>query len=131
MSAETTAEQRSAPGKAIAIALPAAVAVTAIGRLLLAGHAVERHGAQAEQIRECLERNGPVQTWQRNDDPTVHIFCVELEEGPCSRWGILIAQVWPSIVSGCDFRERSAYVPRDGSPGRVADYLERFASRVR
>lgn len=131
MIAETTAQQRTVPVKAILVVILAAIVVTAIGRLLLTGHAVERHGAEAQQIRECLERNGPVQTWQQNDDPSVRVFCVELEPEPCSRWGILIAQVFPSLISGCDFRERTAFVPRDGSPQRITSYLERFATRIR
>lgn len=131
MFAETTAERRGVPVRAIVIIILAAVVVTAIGRLLLTGHAVERHGAEAQQIRDCLERNGPVQTWQQNDDPSIHIFCVELQKEPCSRWGILIAQVFPSLVAGCDFRERTSFTPRDGSPQRVTSYLERFATRIR
>lgn len=108
-----------------------AVVVTAVGKMLLTAHATDRHGAEAERIRQCLESNGPIQTWQQNDDPSIRIFCVELEPEPCSRWGILIAQLWPSVVSGCSLRERTAFTPRDGSPGQVTRYLERFATRIR
>ncbi len=131
MVAETTARQGASPIRVVLVILLAAILVTAAGKLLLTAHATDRHGAEARQVRECLERNGPVQTWQQNDDPSVRIFCVELEPEPCSRWGILIAQLWPSVVAGCSMRERTAYIPRDGTPGRVTQYLERFATRIR
>ena len=103
---------------------------TIAGKIALGSHSTGRHGSDAVRIRECLERNGPVQTWQQDDDPSIHIFCVEMEPRPCGKIGILIAQVWPSIVQGCDYRERTSFVPRDGSPEKVRDYLSRFARLI-
>lgn len=100
---------------------------TITGLILLGSHATNRHGNEAVRIRQCLEQQGPIQEWQDNERDDIRILVCELEPEPCPRWGVMIAQIWPSLITGCDMRERSSYVPRDGSPERVTEYLEEFA----
>ena len=116
-------------GKFIAIVL-LAVLGTVLGAVLLSTHAVKRHGTEAQTIRDCLERNGAIQVWQSDAEPSVKIFCVDLEP-PCGKIGIMIAQLWPSLLSRCDYRERTSFVPRDGTLEEVEEYLSRFATRIK
>lgn len=112
---------------ALVVTVLAAVIETPVGRIKTRAHS-EKH-AEAGQIRECLAQNGAQQQWQDNEHPSVHYFCVELE--PCPRWAVLIAQIWPSVVDDCDWRERSAFVVRGGEPSRVEQWLARIAERIR
>ena len=105
-----------------------AVLQTPVGRVLTTPHA-EKH-AEADAIRDCLERHGPAETWRDVDDDSIYIFCVELEGEPCSKLAIMIAQVWPSIVDGCSWRERTSFTPRNGEPSRVHRWLGRIAERI-
>jgi hypothetical protein len=70
------------------------------------------------------------QTWINDAYPDVHAFCVEYQKPPCSRWGILIAQVWPSILDRCDYRERTAFSAGSGSKADMESYLGRTFSRI-
>jgi hypothetical protein len=98
-----------------------AVLATAAGLLLLSTHA-NKH-SEADTIRRCLAEDGAIMELTARNDPSVKCFVVELK--PCGRWAILIAQIWPSATSKCDMRERTAYMPKDGSPARVMDYLSK------
>lgn len=105
---------------------------TPVGRIVTDTHAADRHGNEALAIRRCLEQRGPDMVWGKKDDPSVKIFCVNLDQGKgCGRWGALFAQFWPSLVEGCDYRELTSFVPKDGTYRRVVDYLSQFARRLK
>lgn len=114
----------------LALAVLAVVITTPVGRILLGRHAVERHGAEAQQVRRCLEQQGAKQTWQQDDDPSVHCFVVETDKPPCSKLAIMIAQVWPSVVDECDYRELTSFRPANGDPDNVIDYLLRQFTKI-
>lgn len=107
-----------------------------IGRINTQTHAVERHGAEAEAIRECLQKHGPDMVWVKLDEP-VYIFCVDLAKenealrSPCARgrWGALFALFKPDLE--CDYQELTAFSPKDGQFHRVTEYLSRFARRLK
>jgi len=101
-----------------------------LGGILLSRHAVTRHGGEARAIRECLDRDGPLMQYQDRDRDDIRFLVCELEPEPCPKWAVMIAQVWPSLVDDCAFRERSSFVPRDGSPDRVTEYLEKYAEVI-
>lgn len=100
-----------------------------LGGLLLSSHAVERHGSDAELIRQCFRDGRMVQQWQSKNDPSVQCFVIDTGR-ECSRWSILIAQMWPSNAQGCKYRERTAFTPRNGNPSAVEKYLERDFTRI-
>lgn len=99
-----------------------------IGAVLLSTHAVKRHGTEAEVIRQCMSDSGPIQQWQNKDEPNVHCFVVET---PCGKWGVMIAQRWPSLMQRCDYRERTSFIPRDGEPNNVMEYLSKTFERIK
>ena len=45
----------------------------------------------------------------------------KLFTGFCTTSGALFAQFWPSLVEGCDYRELTSFIPRDGTYHRVYD----------
>lgn len=110
-----------------------AVINTPLGRINTGEHAVERHGeAEVESIRTCLTKNGADMVWVKRDDPNIKIFCVNMDKSTaCGKWGAVFAQFWPSVVEQCDYRELTAFVPRDGTYHRVVRYLTNFAKRVK
>lgn len=100
--------------------------LAALGGIMLSTHAVKRHGTDAQNIRRCLENQGPSQVWKNADDPD--ILCFVVDTAPDCQ-GILIAQVWNSAIGKCTMRERTSFTPGSGAdkgqPGVVRAYLER------
>ena len=113
----------------LAVALLALLA-GALGAVLLNGHAVQRHGCEAQQILDEASRREPDGIFQNDDDPSVWIWLYRLVVGNQEKWGICIVQEWPSLTQRCDYRLRTAFIPRDGARERVLDYLCQFASPV-
>lgn len=117
MAAATTTFQRplkSFPSWLIA----AAILLAAV--IIVQAHAVQRHGADAEAIRKCLDNKGPQQLWRARDGATFYRLC-QLDDG---RWGL------QSIVKeGEVWYEKTAFIRGDGSWKALMDYLQRFATR--
>lgn len=88
--------------------------------VIIHGHAVERHGADAKAIRECLDGKGPYHLWRANDGETFYRLC-QLDDG---RWGLQAI-----IKKGSDWHEKTAFIRGDGSWRALMDYLQRFATR--
>lgn len=105
-----------------------AVIDTPNGRVMTTSHAVERHGDEAEQIRCQIRRGNILEIFENEKDPCIQYWLTQLE---CGRFAIMISQLWPSLVDGCDWRERSSYVVRDGSYDNAIDYLLKFAHRIK
>jgi len=102
----------SGPGLSIVLILVAfAVGVT------LSAHAVQRHGAEAEAVRRCMDKNGPTLVFKNRVDPTYYLMC-QLDNG---KWGIQAVD-----ESG---NEKTAFVPRDGLYKSVRAYIDQFATR--
>lgn len=83
-------------------------------------HAVQRHGADAEAIRKCLDENGPFQVWRTLDGETFYRLC-QLDDG---RWGLQAI-----TKEGSTWYEKTAFIRGDGSWKALTDYLQRFATR--
>jgi len=83
-------------------------------------HAVERHGADAKAIRECLDNKGPYQLWRARDSETFYRLC-QLDDG---QWGLQAI-----IKEGGAWHEKTAFIRGDGSWKALMDYLQRFATR--
>lgn len=122
------ASRRRGGGLVPALLLAALLAVLAgaAGRILLSSHAVERHGIEAELIRQCIQQSGPAETWQRLDDPSVEYWLCQIPDG---RWCVSVVQFWPA--EGADYRERTAFCIRDGTYQKAIRYLEKWARRLR
>jgi hypothetical protein len=103
-----------------------AVLVGLAGAVLLSSHATERHGLDAELIRQCIQRSGPAETWQRRDDANVHYWLCQIPDG---RWCVSVVQFWPA--DGADYRERTSFCIGNGTYQKAIRYLSRFAERLR
>ena len=80
-------------------------------------HAVNRHGQEATDIRNCLDKNGPQMVF-RQVDGSFLLFC-QLQDG---RWGMQItkrAQEAPH-----NYIERTAFVKGDGRWDTVRRWLD-------
>lgn len=115
----------------VGIAIMAALIGLGKQQLDTNNHSIEAHGADAARIHKCLEENGPDQVWQDTTRPNIRIFVCKL---PCSRWGILIAQITTG-KSQCDYIERTAFVPGKGAGQGMWDtvwnYLDGFAKVIK
>lgn len=83
-------------------------------------HAIERHGADARAIRECLDNKGPFQIWRARGGETFYRLC-QLDDG---RWGLQAI-----VKEGDVWYERTAFIRGDGSWKALMKYLQRFATR--
>lgn len=106
--------RKTIPHWLIAIVLLMAAAV------VVHAHAVERHGAEAEAVRKCLENKGPYQLWRSRDSNTFYRLC-ELDDG---RWGLQAI-----LKEGNVWHEKTAFIRGDGSWKALMEYLQRFATR--
>lgn len=108
----------------LALGVLAAVIATPHGRVKTTSHATERHGSEAEAIRQCIQQKGAAERWEKLADPSVQYWVCELEDG---RTCIQINQAWNSRLDGWQFRELTAFCPAKGVYERVIDYLRRDA----
>lgn len=120
-------QQRSLNLAPLLALILAATLMGAMGRVLLSSHATDRHGVDARLTRQCIERNGAAEKWQRLNDDGIEYWLCQLRDG---RWCMMIAQVWPSRIDNATHRERSSFCPGDGSYRKVMKYLEKFARRI-
>jgi hypothetical protein len=104
------------------------ILIGAIGAVLLGTHATDRHGTEAELIRQTCKEYGPDEEWAHNEYPDVLIWLVHLFD---DKWGCWFVQQWPSDSDGVDFRERTAFCPRDGTYEMVVCYLESIATKIK
>lgn len=70
---------------------------------------------EADPIRKCLDQNGPQMVWWDKNADVYYLLC-QLQD---KSWGV--QAVTP------DGREKTAFVPKDGTWARVRAYLEGFA----
>lgn len=103
-------------GKLLIFGLVLALAVGAFG-VMLHGHAVAQHGQDAVAVRRCLNDSGPHMIFKASFGDTWYLLC---QIDP-SRWGIQAV-----TKNG---HEKTAFVPGDGSPKAVLEYLQRIATR--
>ena len=106
------------------LALAAAILLATYGPVIVQQHAVDRHGADAEAIRNCLKQNGAYQTWFDKKSGTFYFLC-QLADG---RWGL--QAVVEDIVDGLKaLVEKTAFIKGTGTWTELIDYLAKFASR--
>ena len=58
-------------------------------------HAVQRHGSEAQTVRECLSRNGAIEKWMNFDNGRQALIC-QVRDG---LWGIQIRKNNREITS--------------------------------
>jgi len=81
-------------------------------------HAVIAHGAEATNIRRCLDSNGPQETWKitGHKKPNHFVFTCKMDDG---RFGIQIAQK----TKAGQWIEKTAFVVKDGTGRQLLEYL--------
>jgi hypothetical protein len=90
--------------------------------VIVHSHAVRRHGADAEAIRDCLDSNGPYQIWSSFDKDTFYRLC-QLED---DRWGL------QAITKDAgQWHEKTAFIRGDGSWKTLMEYLQRLGTRMK
>jgi hypothetical protein len=106
------------------LAIAAAILLATYGPVIVQQHAVDRHGADAVAIRDCLQQNGAYQTWFDKQAGTFYFLC-QLADG---RWGFQAAV--EDIVNGVKaLVEKTAFVKGSGTWMELIEYLSKFATR--
>jgi hypothetical protein len=81
-------------------ASPLPILLLAVLALIVAGityqvHAVERHGVEAQIVRECIGKNGAIEKWMNFDNGRQALIC-EIRDG---LWGVQIRKNGREITS--------------------------------
>jgi hypothetical protein len=63
--------------------------------VLYGSHAIDRHGAEADMVRECVERGGTIQRWAYHDNSRIISVC-QLDDG---RFGLMITERLREVTS--------------------------------
>lgn len=104
------------------VALATLLALFVLVAITYSTHAVDRHGiAEVNQIRSCIQKNGPIQTWRSRTDPNTFYHICLLEDG---RYGLQVV-----VDRITEVLEKTAFIKGDGSWNTVTNYLSKFASR--
>jgi hypothetical protein len=105
------------------IRLPLVAKVKPIPKIQYQPHAVERHGADALAIRECLNNKGGAdEIWRSFDRKTFYLWC----QLPNGKWGFM------AIVQDAFDRlwyESTSFVKSDGTKGALLKYMEKFGTK--
>ena len=96
--------------------LPLLLAVIVAAAVVYGTHAVARHGTQAEQVRECMSSNGPIQRWRYEDNNRIVSVC-QLDNG---KFGIMVTERTREVTSFIknrmrDIRQVEAYLRNRGA----------------
>jgi hypothetical protein len=89
--------------------------------ITLSSHAVTRHGSEALNIRDCLDRNGDFQVWKSTQFDNQFFRVCELGNG---KFGLQIVREEGGVL-----HEVTAFVKGNGSWGELVKYLSRIATR--
>ncbi len=81
-------------------ASPLPILILAVLALIIAAityqaHALERHGSEAQTVRDCLSRNGALEKWMNFDNGRQALIC-QIRDG---LWGIQIRKNNREITS--------------------------------
>jgi hypothetical protein len=106
--------RKSSPlGIFLVLACMAAFAV-----VVISDHATNRHGADANRIRRCLEQNGPLQIWRAGD--VFYRICLLEDE----RYGIQAIRKGGKLSDV--YHEITAFVKGRGTLPELLKYLVRL-----
>lgn len=81
-------------------------------------HAVEKHGEEAVQVRNCLDSGKAFQVWKNKSTKHLAEVCF-IDQGEFERWGIRISKQINGI-----FEEITAFI-EEGDIASVEEYLIR------
>jgi hypothetical protein len=86
-------------------------------------HAVDKHGADALAIRQCLnDKGGADEIWRSSDRKTFYLWC----HLPNGRWGFM------AIIQDAFDRlwyESTSFVKGDGTREALLNYMEKFGTK--
>jgi len=75
-----TMPKRPVKMPSLIIMLAAFAILFAWGNVIYHSHATNKHGKDAEQVRECLNKNGPYMVLKHKFDPTYYLIC-QIDKG--------------------------------------------------
>lgn len=96
------------------------------GGVLTRSHAVEKHGTDAQEIRCNMRDEGPLEVLFKDADPCEEVWLTQLK---CGRFGIMIVRALWGDNGGCEYVEKTSFVPKSGRYQDVIRYISRFATR--
>jgi hypothetical protein len=114
----STQRSRSNGGVFIFILLGIAILVFAIIRVISSSHANLSHGPEAEQARNCIQQNGVWKAYREPRSNTFHWLCKDPATGT-------IFDLIVEKLNETQYREKTAFRPKDGTWDAVRTWLER------
>ena len=118
MSLNTFPNQRSRNGSVfVFILLAIAILIYAIIRVTTSSHAYLAHGPEAEQTRNCIQQNGVWKAYREPKSDTFHWLCKD----PTTN---TIFDLIVEKISETQYREKTAFRPKDGTWNTVRNWLE-------
>jgi hypothetical protein len=120
MSSTTFPNQRSRGKGSVFILLLFAIAILAyaIIQVIQSSHADLAHGPEAEQTRDCIQKNGVWKAYHQPKSNTFHWLCRDPVSG--SVFDLIVEK-----LSETKYREKTAFQPKDGKWDMVRAWLER------
>jgi hypothetical protein len=94
-----------------------ALAFAAI-QVTLSSHGYLAHGPEAEQTRNCIEQNGVWKSYREPKSDTFHWLCKDPVTGT-------IFDLIVEKLTETQYREKTAFRPKDGTWNAVRAWLER------
>jgi hypothetical protein len=105
------------------IDFPLVAKIKPIPQIQYQPHSVERHGAEALEIRKCLnDKGGADEIWRSFDKNTFYLWC-QLSDG---RWSFM------AIIQDAFDRlwyESTSFVKGDGTREALIKYMEKFGTK--
>ena len=75
--------------------MPIMLITIVLAAVIYGTHAVARHGTEADQVRECMDRNGPIQRWAYPDNNRIVSVC----QMPDGKFGIQVTERAKEVTS--------------------------------
>jgi hypothetical protein len=108
--------RRSQSGSVFILLVLMIIVLLATINVLLGDHAMKQHPDTAPLTRECLKKNGVWKAYQEPKSSTFHWLCKDPQTGT----------IFDMIVEKVDeltYREKSAFMPKDGSWNQIFNWL--------
>ena len=109
---------RSNGGVLIFILLAAAILMYATIQVIVSSHGYLTHGPEAEQTRDCIQQNGVWKSYREPRSNTFHWLCQDPVTGT-------IFDMIVEKLTETNYREKTAFRPKDGTWNTVRAWLER------
>lgn len=109
---------RISGGVFVLILLATAILIYAMIQVIESSHAYLSHGPEAEQTRNCIQKNGVWKAYREPKSNTFHWLCKD----PVTD---TIFDLIVEKLTETRYREKTAFRPKDGTWNAVRTWLER------